>query len=372
MSYNILPKNNNQLIVNPIINSFKCPIFKSISYFHLYMKKINELTNYTNNIEAEQMYYLKSIINNYDFIYNVIPEYKLSISKIKTTSSIFFDLIEIINNLNLIDIIKKSNVFLHICEQYLDTVKAIKYYSEEENALKQNFEFNNFEEFLVPDNVYMDYCFIEIKTTDITNPSEYSIQLIKTLHIITKRLKIGSTFMLKMDYLFYKPIVDFLFIISCMFEKIYITKPTTSNVLTFEKYIICKNLNNNAIDMSFYNEDFLTMLEYKDTDINANTSENANTNKNINITSLINEDIPYYFINKLTEIDVMLGQYQLESIQEIINIINIKNKNDKIENLKKNNIQKGITWCNKYKIPYNIFLEKKNTFLHDINTEKLI
>jgi hypothetical protein len=108
MSYNILPKNNNQLTIQPTISSFKCPIFKSISYFHLYAKKINELTNYTNSIEAEQMYYLKSIINNYDFIYNIIPEYKLSISKIKTRTSIFFDLIEIINNLNLVDIINNG------------------------------------------------------------------------------------------------------------------------------------------------------------------------------------------------------------------------------------------------------------------------
>jgi hypothetical protein len=148
-----------------------------------------------------------------------------------------------------------------------------------------------------------------------------------------------------------------------MFEKIYITKPTTSNVLTFEKYIICKNLNNMDIDMNFY-EDFLKIVEDKDTTNCINT--------NANITSFINEDIPYYFINKLTEIDVMLGQYQLESIQEIINIINSKNRNDKIENLKKNNIQKGVAWCNKYKIPYNIFLEKKNTFLQDSDSDKLV
>jgi hypothetical protein len=328
------------------------------------MKKINELANCTNNIEAEQMYYLKSIINNSDFIYTIISEHKqIPVSskiKIKTRTSIFFDLIEIINNLSLVDVIKKSNVCLHISEQCSDTVKATKYYNEEDNILKQYIMFDDIENVLVPDN-YIDYCFIEIKITDILNPNEYSIQLIKTLHIITKRLKIGSTFIMKMDYLFYKPIVDFLFIMSCMFEKIYITKPTTSNLLTFEKYIICKNLNNIDIDMSFYNEDFLNMLESKHTvDINAN------------ITSFINEDIPYYFINKLTEIDVMLGQYQLESIQEIINIINSKNKNDKIENLKKNNIQKGIAWCNKYKIPYNIFLEKKNAFLHDNNNNELL
>lgn len=348
MSYNILPKNNNELTIVPIITANEYTIFKSVSYFNLYSKKINELTNYSNCTEIEYMYYLKSIINNYDFIYNSIPEYnKVSATKINTKSTIFFDIIEIINNLNLIDTIKKSLNLLHISEQSLDTFKATKYYNdEEENSLKHNFLFQDFENIIIPDNLKIDFCFIEIKVNDILNPREYINKLIQTLDIIVKQLQLGSIFILKMEYMFYKPIIDFIFIISCMFEKIYITKPTTSNVLTFEKFIICKNLTNNSIDMSFYNDEFIKILY-----------ENSN-----NIISLIEDDIPYYFINKLTEIDVMLGQYQLENIQEIINIVNSKNKNDKIENLKKNNIQKGIAWCNKYKIPYNIFVEKKLLF----------
>ena len=40
-----------------------------------------------------------------------------------------------------------------------------------------------------------------------------------------------------------------------------------------------------------------------------------------------------------------------------------KNKEEKIENLKKNNIQKCIQICEKFKIPYNKFAEKVNIFL---------
>jgi hypothetical protein len=35
-------------------------------------------------------------------------------------------------------------------------------------------------------------------------------------------------------------------------------------------------------------------------------------------------------------------------------------KNDKIECIKKNNIQKSVSWCEKYKIPCNKFTEKIN------------
>jgi hypothetical protein len=53
----------------------------------------------------------------------------------------------------------------------------------------------------------------------------------------------------------------------------------------------------------------------------------------------------------------------LESLDQIINIIKNKNKEDRIETIKKSNIQKSVSWCEKLKIPYNRFSEKTNIFL---------
>jgi hypothetical protein len=47
----------------------------------------------------------------------------------------------------------------------------------------------------------------------------------------------------------------------------------------------------------------------------------------------------------------------------VINILKNKNKEDKIETLKKMHIQKSVLWCEKYKIPCNKFSEKTNIFL---------
>ena len=73
--------------------------------------------------------------------------------------------------------------------------------------------------------------------------------------------------------------------------------------------------------------------------------------------------MPYYFLNKIDDINIIIGQQQLESLNQIINILKSKNKEDKIESYKKNSIQKSINWCEKYKIPYNKFLDKINIFL---------
>jgi hypothetical protein len=81
------------------------------------------------------------------------------------------------------------------------------------------------------------------------------------------------------------------------------------------------------------------------------------------ITSILDFEIPCYFTMKLYDINIIIGQQQLESLDLIINIIKNKNREEKIESLKKINIQKSVTWCEKYKIPCNKFTEKTNIFL---------
>ena len=81
------------------------------------------------------------------------------------------------------------------------------------------------------------------------------------------------------------------------------------------------------------------------------------------ITSLLDFDLPYYFITKLDDMNVTIGQQQLEALDQIISILKNKNKDDKIETIKKSNIQKSVNWCEKYKIPCNKFAEKINIFL---------
>ena len=93
-------------------------------------------------------------------------------------------------------------------------------------------------------------------------------------------------------------------------------------------------------------------FQYKDTQI---------------ISSLIKNNLPYYFLNKIEDLNIIIGHQQLEYIDQFINIIKNKNKTDKLEMYKKNNIQKCIQWCEKYKIPCNKLLNKTNIFLHPYN-----
>jgi hypothetical protein len=84
---------------------------------------------------------------------------------------------------------------------------------------------------------------------------------------------------------------------------------------------------------------------------------------NKTITSIFDLEVPYQFKNKLNEINIIIGQQQLEALNQIISILKNKNKYDTLESLKKNNIQRCVNWCEKYKIPCNKFNDKINMFL---------
>jgi hypothetical protein len=71
--------------------------------------------------------------------------------------------------------------------------------------------------------------------------------------------------------------------------------------------------------------------------------------------------------NKIEETNAVIGQQQLESYDQIINIFKNKNKEEKIETLKRNHIQKCVQWCEKNQLPHNKFVDKINIFL---NTKK--
>ena len=73
---------------------------------------------------------------------------------------------------------------------------------------------------------------------------------------------------------------------------------------------------------------------------------------------------------KINDINNIIGQQQLESLDLIMNTLKNKNKDDKIELIQKSNIQKSVAWCEKYKIPCNKFFEKTNIFLPIIKEPK--
>jgi hypothetical protein len=156
--------------------------------------------------------------------------------------------------------------------------------------------------------------------------------------------------------MFYKPIIDILYLLSSLYDKTYILKPNTSNITSFEKYIVCKGFQINEEKNTNLRLNYFRLLVF------------LKKFEGKNVDSILDYEVPYYFKMKLDDINIIIGQQQIESLDLLINIIKNKNKEDKIDAMKKTNIQKSVAWCEKYKIPCNKFSEKTNIFL-PINKE---
>ena len=169
------------------------------------------------------------------------------------------------------------------------------------------------------------------------------------LTILKCQINNGSC-IIKINNTCYKPVIDFIYALSSLYDKVYILKPNSSNVTSFEKYIVCKRYQCKT-DYSRLN--YFTLLSL---------IRNVNAENTI-INSFLDFDIPYYFLSKIDDINVIIGHQQIESLDIISNLFKNKNREERIEAFKKTNIIKSIAWCEKYKIPYNKFSEKINIFL---------
>jgi hypothetical protein len=202
----------------------------------------------------------------------------------------------------------------------------------------------------------IDLFIFEFKDEDYTDIKQYIKNVLLTFYIIVKYQSNNGTCIIKFDNIFYKVIIDVILILTSIYEKVYLIKPTISKITKGERYIICNNF-----DFDILNKiNIFDQLEEKLKDYLINSTSFSNQN----IHSILTNDIPYYFLNKIEESNAVIGQQQLESYDQIINIFKNKNKEDKVESLKRNHIQKCIQWCEKNQIPHNKFTDKINIFLN--------
>jgi hypothetical protein len=395
MSYYILPKNINKIDINPKIINSNINTYISHSLYNYYNKSIDYLQKICDEEGILDINFLLDniikTINPYEYIYSKVPGSNYSVSKLKPKTNLFYDIFEIFSSLNILENYNNSNIkSIIISKNHSDIDDYLQLTREnykDDNIFHENIEMCFINNTNIPNKEKFDFIFYEKingfmnKKNNIFNKSQDIINLLRILMLIIKYQKTNGFTIIKIDSLFDKSIIDFLYILSSLFDKVLIIKPNTSNIITFEKYIVCKNFIFSANDskQNFLSMNNLNLLDnlYLKTENFLNmfnpfieSISDYNILQKINIKYLIQEDIPCHFINKLDEINIILGQQQLESIDNIINIIKNKNKDDKLELIKKANIQKSINWCEKYKIPYNKFIDKINIFLTNKNDEK--
>lgn len=403
MSYYNLISIKNSEIYNSISFSFdsqkhsSCYISNSLSdYLSKFKKQIEVSSDSWDNI--------KKYTNPYEFIHTLIPGNKTSISKLKPLSRSFYKMIEIWKMFKLGEI-KNSELSPRSEQQLFNSFHLAEGpggFIEATSYMRKNVNDNYYGMTLINDdpgcpgwkksNTFLEsnpnvkiingqdgtgdilkkenykYCkenFInsmDIITADggIDVSSDFNKQeklvskliVAEIIYAVTMQKK-GGCFILKIFDIFSKLTVDILYLLSCLYSEVYITKPHTSRLANSEKYIVCRNF---LIDDSsnLYNSFYI---------------EFSKLDTNDDIQSILNIEHDYYFLNKIEEINVVLGQRQLENIITTLNMISNRNNYDKIDNMKKLHIQKCIIWCEKHDIPFIKLYSSNNIFLSNTHED---
>ncbi len=355
------------------------------------------LNYYLNNVKRQidadynTWDHVKKYTNPYEFIHTTIPNTKHSVSKLKPLSRSFYKMIEISHLLHIFDDFTNKNITtFHLAEGPGGFIEATAYLRNNSNDHYYGMTLLNSDpnvpgwhksrKLLDTHNITIEagptgtgdllevenlqYCYetynnkMEIITAD--GGFDFSIDFNEQETLATKLLfaqvsfaismqAVNGHFILKIFDVFTKTTSDIIYLLSTLYKQVFIVKPNTSRLANSEKYIVCK-----------YFKGIQTTL------MNKIIQEYPKLKTMPYISSILDFDLDYIYINKLEEYNSIFGQQQIENIVSTINIISCKNKNEKIDTLKKNCIQRCIQWCEKYGIPHNKTLTNSNIFIGEL------
>jgi len=394
MTYYLIPR------VNININADDIKIkFRKESEYNNFLSIT--LSKYLNNVKLRINNYpivwdnFKRITNSYEYIHTTLPNSKNSVSKIKPLSRAFFKLIEIYNKFDMFKDVTSPIKSFHLAEGpggFIEAMTHLRCHEDDryhgitlidpdnenipgwnKSALflrknkcvviekgaddtgnlysPENFKFchdsyKGSMDFITADGGF-DF------SVDFNKQEAMALRLIFTevVYAISMQ-KYNGTFVLKMFDTFLKSSIDIIFLLSTLYEKVYIVKPNTSRAANSERYIVCLGYRLYTADHLFNKlHDILITL-------------NNSLIDEMTILSVIDIEFPYKFKCAIEEINAVIGSQQIDNIQTTLRFIeNKERKGEKIQQIKNNNIQKCIAWCIKNKIPYNKTGQTGNIFM---------
>jgi len=395
MIYYTLPKNNANFQINTVCKTASRPHIISISHSVHYYNNILQtqmenllLQQTSNTVSAMQHFNQVALhVNPHEFLFTAVPSHRASIGKIEDGAPETYELIEVVNLCNLLDSTHcgKTCSMLHIgalphslplstvikefalCNHFIepsvsDLARALAF---TENLDSEDSE-EEVEDTFGPDLLNTQPPVRRNSFKDPNNikfPSKFEVlffnfhfqkttveiffqELLYCVYILLRIQSENGACVIKIDGLHCKIMIDILFILNSLYNKVCIIKPSCSSPLSSTRYLVCKQYAPKP-----FIHDLLASLH------NIICSVPSQY-----VSSLLDEQIPLHFINKLEEIDVIIGQQQMEAFCQIINVLKHKNKEDKLELYKRNNLIKCVQWCEKYHIPHNKLQEKGNSF----------
>jgi len=357
--------------------------------------KLIQVKNKIDNLEDCKLWdKIKKISNDFELIY--LPNKKLkssSVSKYEPLSRSYFKLWEIIQDFNLINnnspikvaglaegpggfieaVINYRKKFKNTCK--LDKVygitlrscdKDIPGWNKATNFLKKNENVNihygadntgniyNIDNIKAFSNLFNQDADLVTADGGFDFSTNFNKQEQSSLRIIFCEIvtalsiqKKGGAFVCKVYDTYTHVSISFLYLLTCLYEKVSLTKPFTSRPANSEKYLVCQGFKG------------ITPILLKKLHIIVQ-SWNIIDNKNQFIYKIMNEEsISTNFIDKVLAYNTYFFNHQVENIEKTLKYIGCFKDKEDYENTSLYNktidrqVKLAYYWCKKYKCKIN-------------------
>jgi len=364
MSYFYIPKNYSNLSKNVICSLHEDNInLHSISIYHKKIEDMKKKYNSIWKIYKDKYFYYKKV-------FNLKKENQKScvtrFNAINKTFYVFWELNNIFNFMDIYNNIPIINTF-HFSKCQTGVIQFLNHkrynnidyhlgiYSEEWR--KNNDYLGNHSNIFF--NEYMSYNFINhetlyyinnnyVKKFDLIsflsndeyrelkngfkNLTEKDVVIIKIIYSLIMLKKMG-TLIFTIPELLDQTYCEALYLVSSCFNKVVITKPVLIENTSNRKIVICSEFIEN------YDNYILTTIAG-----NLINSIKLKTTPNVRI-KILDIHIPSFFLNKISEINVIMFQQTIDATLSVINLRSHTNIHEQIEKLDKKTIQKSMAWC---------------------------
>lgn len=329
-----------------------CSYYRNIKSLKM---QVDSFIHHSKKEISEDMFTLVNRINNpYSFLSNVISvdiaASHSGDSLIQENSSfkLFFILIELCNTFDFLErelyqypmhtiYVGKNSQYFQNGINFISNKVDTGIYSCLLDELVEKIKTNDSS--LQVTNIKTIFFDIEISDNDYTYSNSMLNSLLKTLYII---LNIRCTCIIKTGGFIFKPFIDILYILTGTYKTVYISKPIVVQDIN-DRYVICKDSYTFSPGIDYItttNEQLLELIEkttYPRTTL---------------ISTLFSTPISHHFITKVEESTLIIGQKNIENYENLILLVKMIGKDDKIENAKKSAMIKCIQWCTKYNISH--------------------
>ncbi len=334
----------------------------------------------------------KKYTNPYEYIHTNVPNSKAAVCRYKPLSRAYFKMIEIMRSLYLLDSVPGAPIrTFHLAEGPGGFIEAVRnaranpadiYHGM---TLVSDREYvpgwKKSQDFLSSNpNVVLEYG--ADGTGDILNPDNLlhccekhanSMELITgdggfdfsvnfdDQEVTASRLvfaqiayalllqKKGGSFVVKFFDVFTAASVDFICLLSSFYRRVYVMKPNTSRYANSERYFVCKGFK--MADTSHLLGTLSGVLR------------ELSDRGDACLHRVLAREAPYILLSKLEEYNAIIGQQQIDVISHTLSIIRQSSRSEKIDNLRKINVNRCVQWCIKNKQPYHKGASATNIFL---------